>query len=607
MPQSPQRDIKTSPQSTRSMVALQELLAKSPLGSIAPVIGKWLIDDIRSICELARRTDGEFFSAVLESQHIRYECSEEDLQNIPPSGPAVIVANHPFGMLDGVILGALLGKARPDYRLLVNFLIAEIPEMAEHVIAVDPFGGAGATRSNRRSLRQSIEWLKAGGVLGVFPAGEVATIRMAEFGITDREWAENVARLALQTKVPVVPIFFHGTNSPVFHLAGLVHERLRTLLLSRELRNKAGSVIRVSIGRPIPPERLMEKSDARGATEYLRARTFILESRANLHSGVNRFPLPDLRPKPAAIAGAQNPGALASDISNLPAEQHLLTQGEYEAWIANASQIPFVLSEIGRLREVAFRQVGEGSNQAADLDRFDEHYEHLFIWNSQKREIVGAYRVAKSDGIAARYGVQGLYTSTLFHLQPEFYDKIHPALELGRSFVRPEYQKAYLPLLMLWKGIGHYVAKFPQYRLLFGPVSISKDYNPSSRALIVSFLKSRHCDQQLAEQVKPRKKFKIHAPGEFDARNFSTLVGDLNELSEVIGDLEPDHKGIPILLQQYLNLGGRVLDFSVDRKFSNVLDGLIIVDLARTSQRQLEFYMGKANAAAFLKQHAAVS
>src|ERR1019366_10064052 len=193
--------------------------------------------------------------------------------------------------------------------------------------------------------------------------------------------------------------------------------------------------------------------------------------------------------------------------------------------------------------------VGEGTGAACDLDRFDRHYEHLFAWNEETGELIGAYRVAKSDQVIARFGTRGLYTSTLFHLQAKFYEEICPALELGRSFVRPEYQKGYLPLLLLWKGLGHYVARNPRYRTLFGPVSISKDYSPSSRALIVSFLKSRHRDEILAERVKPRKKFHVRGPRDCDPRNFSSLLSNLDELSEVVADLEEDGKGIPILLQ----------------------------------------------------------
>ena len=291
------------------------------------------------------------------------------------------------------------------------------------------------------------------------------------------------------------------------------------------------------------------------------------------------------------------------EIDFLPPEQLLITSGEYSVCVAASLQIPSVLQEIGRLREVTFRNAGEGTGKAHDLDRHDDHYEHLFLWNQQKREIVGAYRIGRTDQILPQRGIRALYTSSLFHLEPQFYSAIEPALELGRSFVRPEYQKHYLPLLMLWKGLGHFVAAAPRYRILLGPVSISNNYSPESRALIVSFLKMRHRNQQLSGYVRPRHKFRIPNLPECHPSNFSCLLENLDELSEVIADLESDHKGLPILLQHYLNLGGQMLEFSVDAKFSNVLDALVVVDLAQSNRRQLERYMGRDKAKEYLEYH----
>lgn len=282
-----------------------------------------------------------------------------------------------------------------------------------------------------------------------------------------------------------------------------------------------------------------------------------------------------------------------------------LTHREYTICFAAARQIPAGLLEIGRLREITFRQAGEGTGRSRDLDRFDQHYDHLLVWNRDKREIVGAYRMAKTDVVTDRMGARGLYTSTLFRLRSDFYERVRPALELGRSFVRPEYQKGYLPLLLLWKGLGHYVALFPGYKVLLGPVSISRDYCSSSRELMVSFLRKRHGDEKMDGSVRPRKRFRSRKATGCDPRNFSSLLADFDELSAVVADLEPDHKGIPVMLQQYLQLGGRILEFSVDHKFSDVLDGLIVVDLTNAKRRQLDRYMGVENARRFLKLHGA--
>ncbi len=587
-----------------SLETAHNLFLNTPLGPIAPMLEKWFIGDIEQIYSKLVRSNRSFFDALLDSLNIRYQCAHEEIHYIPTEGPAIIVANHPFGLLDGMVLGAILSGRRRDFRILTNSLLASIPQLREFAIPVDPFGGSEAVLANRKPLRESIQWLRGGGLLAVFPAGEVASLRPGRFGITDPDWTENVVRLAQRANAPVVPVFFHGANSPAFHLAGLVHERLRTLLLPHELLNKANSIVRASIGSPISPDRLAGKDGIENATAYLRARTFMLGSRPNGRTAPKlRFPAPERTKHHPPVGEAQDPAAMRREIEALPEVRRLVSSGQYQVFVAQAEEIPMVLLELGRLREITFRAVGEGTGHPFDLDRFDRHYGHLFAWNQEAGELIGAYRVAKSDEVIERFGTRGLYTSTLFHLQPEFYENIRPALELGRSFVRPEYQKGYLPLLLLWKGLGHYVARNPRYRTLFGPVSISKDYNPSSRALIVSFLKSRHCDELLAGSVKPRKKFYVRGPRDCDPRNFSSLLTNLDELSEVVADLEADGKGIPILLQQYLNLGGQILDFSVDRKFSNVLDGLIVVDLLKPTHRQMERYMGKTNAAEFLRFH----
>ena len=554
---------------------------------------------------LLRAGDHGFFRGVLKELGLRYRCAAEDLARIPREGPVMVVANHPFGLADPLILGALLADLRSDFLFLANSFLEAIPQLAPYIIPVNPFGGANAARENYKSIRRSIEWLQAGGLLVVFPAGEVAAMQLPDLGIRDPEWNRNAARLLTRTGASAIPVFFHGTNSPAFHLAGLVHPGLRTALLPHELLNKAGAEIQVSIGKAILPARLARLRGSREATEYLRARTYLLEGRVRPDPPPMVFMNPAMWRKPAMLAAAKDPFAIEREMESLSGTCHLVKAGEYVVSVAAADQIPTTLLEIGRLREFTFRGAGEGTGFATDLDVFDRHYEHLLLWNREKREIAGAYRLARTDEILERQGPRGLYTSTLFRLHPNFYDAICPALELGRSFVRPEYQKGYLPLLLLWKGLAHYVAANPRYRILFGPVSISKDYTPSSRALMTGFLRSRPGETDLAAYIKPRKPFRVRGLSGCDPRTFGSLLANLDDLSELVADLEADHKGVPILLQQYLNLGGQILEFSVDRKFSNVLDGLILVDLVKANQSKLERYMGKGSARSFLAHHAA--
>jgi putative hemolysin len=271
------------------------------------------------------------------------------------------------------------------------------------------------------------------------------------------------------------------------------------------------------------------------------------------------------------------------------------------AYLATAADIPTVLAEIGRLREVTFRAAGEGTGKAVDLDEFDPHYLHLFVWHEAKGEVVGAYRMAGTDQVPSHFGLSRLYTASLFEYGPAFLDRIGPALELGRSFVRAEYQRGFAPLLLLWKGIGAYVAQNPRYKILFGPVSISNQYQSVSRELIVSYLERHASLRDWVGLVSTRNPFR---PSRRLVRGTMPETGfDVEDLSAVVSDIEPTRAGVPVLLRQYLKLGGKLLGFNVDPKFSNALDGLILVDLTKTEPRLLERYLGKSEATRFLVFH----
>ena len=291
---------------------------------------------------------------------------------------------------------------------------------------------------------------------------------------------------------------------------------------------------------------------------------------------------------------------MALEVARLPACSLLATSGELSAYLASAQEIPAVLGEIGRLRELTFRVAGEGTGKSIDVDIFDSHYLHLFIWNQSQREIAGAYRLAGTDTVRGKFGIQGLYTGTLFKYGDEFLDCMGPALELGRSFVRIEYQKGFAPLLLLWKGIGKFVAQNPQYKVLFGPVSISNQYQSTSRRLMVSFLERYVSLKEWAGLVSSRNPFRSR---DTQRRELPEAALDLDDLSAAVSDLEPGQPGLPVLLRQYLRLGGKLLGFNVDPQFANALDGLIVVDLTKTEPKLLERYLGKHEAAQFLALH----
>jgi putative hemolysin len=530
---------------------------------------------------------------MLDELGVKLQIHEPDLERIPKSGPAVIVCNHPYGMLEGLILTQLLTPLRSDVRIVTNQLLAEITELNRICIWVDPIADrSNAARFNSRGLRECLAWLKGGGLLVMFPAGAVSTIDFKRRGIVDPAWIPSAAWLARKCGAATVPLYFSGSNSVNFHLLGMLHAKLRTAALPAEFLNKRGHPVEVRIGRAIPAATLDSFQDDRAAAEYLRSRTYLLGQRSRAVVSVANGEAGELAPE-------ADRATMARELAQLPPSQMLDEAKELSVWVARAPQIPAILREIGRLREVTFRAVGEGCGRALDLDRFDRHYQQLFVWNREKQEVVGGYRLAHTADVA----LGDLYSRTLFSFDQRFLNRIGPAVELGRSFVRQEYQRQYAPLLLLWKGIGQYVAQRPDAPVLFGAVSISNDYSEISRRLIVRYFQLRQQEPELTRLVKAKRPFrKLFVEWEVDS--LVQLARDPEELGAPIMDLEPDGKGLPVLLRQYCRLGAKMLGFSVDPKFANALDGMILVDLRKSERSLLERYMGKETAARFLEESA---
>lgn len=513
------------------------------------------------------------------------------------------VANHPFGVLDGAAFGALLSRVRPDVKVMTNSLLEGIAELHEHCIFVDPFRSATSAEKNRKALKQAIAWLRAGGALAVFPAGEVSQLQVSKAHVSDPAWNHVAALLIRKTAASALPVFFCGRNSVTFQLLGLIHPRLRTLLLMQEFLQQRGKKVQVRVGSPIPADLITNLDDDEEVTEYLRLRTYLLSYR-----GKKKLSLPTkvraaLPRKPQETIAAEVPRSfLAAEIQALPSDRLLAESNEFAVYAARAEEMPYLLDELGRLREVTFRAAGEGTGKRLDLDDFDSYYWHLLLWGKEKQELVGAYRAGDTDEIIRRHGIKGLYTHSLFRYDVQLFLKIGSALELGRSFVRLEYQRQYAPLLLLWKGIARFVALHPQIPVLFGAVSISNDYNSTSREMIVRYFESRQ-DPEFSDLIHPRTPFRGPKLRRWDFSALCNVSRDLDELAEPISDLEIDGKGLPILIRQYAKLTGKLVGFNLDRKFSDVVDGLVIVDLRETEPQILERYMGKEDYARFRQFH----
>ncbi len=517
-----------------------------------------------------------FLERLIDALGVTVEVNPEDLQKIPAEGAFITISNHPFGGLDGIILIKLLSKIRPDYKVMANFLLKKIIPIKDYFLGVNPFEGRKDI-SSAGGLKEALRHLSEGGALGLFPAGEVSAYQADSNSIEDKEWSPSVLKLIRKADVPVVPIYFKGSNSLLFQILGLIHPMLRTVKLPSELLNKKNRVIKLRIGSPISIDSQHSFADLMQYGKFLRAKTYLLGSSLE----VKKFFLKSQRAEKymEPIAAEIAVDTLLKEIRNIREDYMLFSMKNYTVYCAPTMKIPNILNEIGRLREVTFRAVGEGTNRSIDLDEFDLYYFHLFIWDDEANRIVGAYRVGKGKDIIDRYGVKGFYINTLFKMRKEMLPVLYESIELGRSFIVEEYQRKPLPLFMLWKGILYFLIKNPEYRYLIGPVTISGRYSDVSKELIMKFIVRNHWDAELANHISPRSKYRV-ATNDPDVDVMIEAAGaSIAALDKLIGDIEPSSDKLPILLKKYISLNGRIVGFNIDPKFNMCLDGLLVLDL----------------------------
>lgn len=527
-----------------------------------------------------------FFDHSLDELGVRYRIESGSLENIPSTGPVFIVANHPFGGVDGLILGSLILSRRGDSRILANSLLNRMPEIEKHVIAVNPFGTVKATRENSGGLREAKKWLSDGHCLATFPSGFVSYYQPDSQRVSDAPWHPNIARICRRQKATVVPVFIEGINSDAFQILGRLHPRVRTALLVRELFNKREEVV-IRIGTAILPTRFQEFEDDASLSRYFQMCSEIL------HHQEQRPPEKAVS-KSQPVAERQPVELLHKDVAELPAECLLFEKGDLGIYCAKAFQIPHILHEIGRTRELTFRPVGEGTGKPLDLDRYDQHYHHLFLWNSATSELIGAYRIGMVDRILAEHGFEGLYSNTIFEYSDDAFESMGEGktLELGRSYIVPNYQRRGTSLFLLWRGIVKFIRKNPGYTKLFGAVSISDQYHPLSQALIVRFLKRKKLQGGFENKIRARKNPTCETHRSLRAFDFPGALPSLEDVSGLVSELEPDKKGVPTLLKHYLKLNGVILGIGVDQGFSDALDGFILVDIEKIDPAMLRKYEG---------------
>lgn len=578
-----------SPVPMKRLIDPAELAKASQMRPGDPRIG--LLTEVSGLKKLERFYDEirhlkdlEFAKAVFTNLDLEIDVQDRDLANVPTEGGVVFVANHPYGAIDGLAMVQVMGQVRPDLKVMANFLLRQLEPLQDRFIGVNPF--EEVTRlSSFQGMRQALAHVNEGGALGVFPAGEVSSWRTDLKAVADPRWKQPVIKLVQRTGVPVVPIWFDGANSLVFQMLGMIHPNLRTLALPKEMMRMRGRSVRIRIGKPISPKEMAAFSSTEQLTRYLRAKTYALGSGMQVkreYFAPLRFPAD---PKPIVEALPQD--VLAAEVEGL-ADLRINTQGEFDLYLAPCGRIPHVLREIGRLREITFRDVGEGTNKPVDLDEFDLYYDHLFLWDREARRVVGAYRIGNGRRIMARYGRRGFYISTLFRMHRRMDSVLRKSFELGRSFVAVDYQRQRLPLFMLWRGLLLHITANPDMRYLVGPVSISGSYSRFSRQLILEFVRLHHFDAAMGEWVKPRNRFRIKNDKADSEALVQASQADLKRMDRLIAELDPKETAMPVLLKKYLLLNARIIGFNRDPKFNDALDALMVLDLTKLPERTVE-------------------
>ena len=539
--------------------------------------------------ELEAGCTNNFFRLACKHLPLNYEL--DGLENIPQEGPCVIVSNHPHGMSDGLMIGDIAMKRRSDIRIVVNEFLHCVRGMRPYQITVDVYGGEEAKRANMTGMREMLKWLRDGHCLIIFPSGSAASWSDEDGRVIDDPWQTNMAAIIRKTSATVVPMHFSGQNGRLFQAVTRLCKEKRSALLAREIKRDCRTLHQVHVGKPIPASRLAMLETDQALIDFLRLSSMMLRYPSGAaNKAADKAPR-EMEP----IAPPVAPELLQAEIDALNPEEHLLythSSTGLQIYTALGRDIPNLLKEIGVQREITFRAVGEGSGTACDTDEYDLFYDHLIMWDPAEHRIAGAYRMGRTDEIVKARGVTGIYNSEFFSLGNEFVNHVKNGLEMGRAFITAPYQKHPASLDTLWMGIGRFVMKYPQYRLLYGTVSVSSDYSVRSRALIYEYLKCHCMNRKLAEHVEARTPPCGMELLSEDARLLPTGLADLRLLSAMVSDMEEDGRSIPVLLRQYLRLGGEMISFNVDDEFGSTFDCLVLVDLTKAPDRLMTRYCG---------------
>ena len=566
---------------------IAKVIGTDKFGFIGTFVG-WILLRLLRISKVNKiyqkhkdKKDLPFLNGILDEFQIEFEIPEEDLKRIPKSGAFITVSNHPLGGIDGILLLKLLLEHRPDYKIIANFLLHRIAPLKPYVMPVNPFENHKDAKSSLLGLKSSLQHLQDGRPLGIFPAGEVSTYRDGKL-MVDKPWELGAVKLIKKAEVPVIPIYFHAKNSRLFYILSKISDTFRTAKLPSELLSQKNRVIKVRIGKPISVKDQQEYKDINSFYEYLRKKTYMLanpfeKKTQNILSTQNlKIAIP-----PKKIISQKNIQGCIKEVASLRKNgKRLLESKNYEVFFASAKEIPNLLQEIGRLREITFRDIGEGTNKAIDIDKFDKYYHHLFLWDQEVKVLVGSYRMGLGKDIYKKHGIAGFYIQTLFRLEPELHGMMEQTIEMGRAFIIKEYQQKPMPLFLLWKGIVHITLRYPEYKYLMGGVSISNQFSDFSKSLMIEFMKSHYYDPYIAQYIQPKKEFKVKLKDADKDFVFDAAKADMQKFDKVIDEIEPGALRIPVLIKKYVKQNARLVAFNVDPKFNNAVDGLMYIKVS---------------------------
>lgn len=521
-------------------------------------LGRWSkLDEAHGFLAAHAHLGGfDFVAAALDFLQLRYSVDQVERRRIPENGRLLVVANHPSGALDALALLDFIGSVRRDVKIVANDFLSEIGPLRELLLPVRILGGRPSPESIA-AIEQALEQEQC---VIVFPAGEVS--RLGPRGVADTRWRRGFLRFARRSSAPVLPVRIEARNSAFFYGASALFKPAGTALLAREMFKRSGRRIGLRVGN-------LMRIDPNEQTEAVLAKV----RRALYAIGKRREAQADAGPAMEPLVAPADRALLAEAVDRLRVLGE--TADGKRICVGRLGAESPLLREIGRLRELTFREVGEGTGKRLDVDAFDLHYEHIVIWDGPARKIAGAYRIARGASVLARHGLGGLYTASLFRYSEDALPRIALGMELGRSFVAPDYWGS-RSIDYLWQGIGAYLRAHPRVRYLFGAVSMSAALPLPAREQIVAYYQ-RYYGGTSAE-VESRRPFQYVATppsfGELDADTaFRVMKGNLDALGATL----------PMLYKQYTELcepgGARFLAFGVDPAFSDSIDGLIEVDL----------------------------